>query len=109
MVHWHGIDRQDGKCRLYRRFPSYFPREIRRSYRRGRLVKSFTKYRLYRIAWSLGVSNPEGFCKADGEIFDMSNDESFQLFIRGWGRTGKEKLGNYIWNRLYDLNRITIV
>ena len=103
---WRGLDKYDGKKRIYRSIPSYFPRKTRRQYRRGCLMTSFTRYKLLRIAWKLVVSNPEGFDKSDCEFVGLNDDEGFKHFVSGWNRTTKDDIISYIWNHLYDTNQI---
>jgi hypothetical protein len=99
---WIALDRCDGKQRLYRCLPSFMSIQSHPLYRRGRLVTSFTRYKLLRIAWKIGVSNPDGFGRDDCDFFGLNNQEGFQQFILGWKGINKITLGDYIWNYLYD-------
>ena len=104
---WRGLDRGDDRQRLYQSLPGYYPGKIRRMYRRGRLVTSFPKDKLLRIAWKIGVSNPEGFGKEDCQFIGINgNGQGLEFFLTGWGDATKDIIGNYIWNRLYDTNEI---
>jgi len=103
---WRGLDKYDGKRRLYRSIPSYFPGKIRRRYRRGRLITSFTHYKLLRIAWKLDVSNPEGFDKSDGEFMELDDNDGFEHFVNGWNDNTKDDIAIYIWNRLHETDEI---
>ena len=106
---WRGIDRGDDRYRLYQKLPHYFPGKIRRRYRRGRLMESFNQVKLIKIAWKVGVSNPDGFDRSDCEFLGCPLDEGFEHFVDGWNGTKKLALMNYIWNHLNDSNAITAI
>ncbi len=71
-----------------------------------RLINSFSKDRLMKIAWQAGVSNPDGFDRTDATFFGLNNQSAFDWFQTGWDTTSKTILGIYIWNRFHDLDEI---
>lgn len=101
-IKWRGIDRGDGKYRLYKTVPHHVPDMIRRRNHRGRLMYSFDKVKLMKIAWKIGVSNPDGFNKKS----ELNSNRGIQHFIDGWTRTNKPALMSYIWNHLANNNKI---
>lgn len=100
---WYGIDRGDDRYRLRQNVPY---RLSRKSDHRGRLIDSFSKYKLLRIAWKIGVSNPEGFSKDDAEFLGLDDYSGFEHFLSGWEGMRKTQLTNYVWNRLHDLDQV---
>lgn len=104
---WKGLDKGDEKKRLYKCLPKYYPVKLRRRYRRGILMSSFPIRKLLKIAWNIGVSNPDGFDKSDMKYLGFPDEESaLSFFLNGWVNTDKESICNYIWNRLYDTDQI---
>lgn len=105
---WRGLDKNDGKYRIYQSIPDYLPGKIRRKYRRSKLMSSFTNLQLKRVAWKVGVTNQEGFDISDSKFWGASSAEGFKIFIKGWSNTSKSTLMDYIWNKLDDLDLISI-
>lgn len=97
---WIGLDRCDGKQRLFRYVPGLTLRRDR--FPKGRCMISFSRHKLLRIAWKIGVNNPDGFARDDCNFFGLTDGEGFTHFTLGWKETNKIILGNYIWNHLYD-------
>lgn len=107
---WRGIDRGDDRKRIYRKLHRYCPGKIRRNHRRGRLISSFPKHKLLRIAWKIGVSNPDGFGREDFQYWGIDDEEEgFEFFLSGWTDETKDCIENYIWGRLYDTDEIIAV
>lgn len=106
---WKGVDRHDGKYRLYQTVPGYFPGKIRRQHRRGKLMTSFDRIKLIKIAWKTGVANPESFDRSDCDILGLTDKQGFHCFVNGWTGTNKPTLIQYIWNHLYDSDNIITV
>lgn len=77
----------DGRYRLYQKIPHYFPGKIRRQYRRGRFMSSV---KLLRIAWKVGVVNPDGFDISDCPFWNVTPEQGFELFVIGWENITKE-------------------
>jgi hypothetical protein len=109
LTSWRGIDRRDGKYRLYKRIPSYCPGKMRNKSLRGRLMNSFTKFKLIKIAWKIGVANPDSFDSNDAKLFNLTDEEGFKHFAEGWNNSNKDDIMNYIWNHLYDADAISVI
>lgn len=105
---WRGLDRGDGRYRLYQKIPHYFPGKIRRQYRRGRLMSTFSRVKLLRIAWKVGVVNPDGFDISDCPFWNVTPEKGFEFFVNGWEGTTKETLIQYLWNKLEETDQILV-
>lgn len=103
---WKGLDKGDGKYRIYRVLPSCLPATFHAQYSRGVLIQKFTKLKLMRIAWILCVSNPDGFSNLDARMFSMNDLSGFCHFMSGWTTTKKDILIEYIWNHLLDTDSV---
>jgi hypothetical protein len=106
---WRGLEKGDGQYRLYRTIPQYRPGKIRRHSRKGRLMKSYTTIQLMKIAWKIGVTNPEGFDLESCHHWGCEPADGLRFFITGWTGTTKDQLMNHIWNHLYDTDEIHMV
>jgi hypothetical protein len=105
---WNFLERGDGRLRLQRT-----ARIIRRfkdgtvhvRFKRSshRLMASFSRRKLLKIAWKTDVTNPEGFDRGDTRFLGVDDDIGFEFYKTGWVSTTKIVIGRYIWNRLYDL------
>lgn len=99
---WRGIETWTDNYRVYKR-------TTKKPHRKGRLLKSFTYSQLLKLAWEIGVSNPEGFSDYDSKFLGYDDGDGFNSFISGWYDTNKSDLINYIWNRLYDTDNIICI
>jgi hypothetical protein len=102
-IKWRGIDHRDGKHRLYKIIPGCIRDKIRYRNQNGRVMHSFSKIKLIKIAWKIGVNNPEGFNK---KTSTLSANQGLIHFIDGWINTSKPSLAGHIWNHLADNNSI---
>lgn len=103
---WIGLDYGDGNYRLYRCIPYYFPANSKCRYIKGRLMKSFSQYKLLKIAWKIGVANPDGFDISDSYFININSKVAFDFFVMGWNGIKKKMLIQYIWNKLEETDKI---
>ena len=96
---WKGLDKQDGKLRLYRHTSKKFKEN-------GCEITRFTRNRLLRIAWKLDVVNPDGFARYDSIFFELDDNDGFNFFMKGWGGATKQEISKYIWSRLEEIQEI---
>lgn len=101
---WRGLDKGDNHLRLYK--SKHF---LDRGNHCGRIISSYTKDELIKVAWKIGVTNPEGFDTEECDFWEIPHDEVFEIFASGWSRVDKKTVANYIWNRLYDTDAIDMV
>ena len=100
-LRWMGLDRGDGCYRLYQE-----GRIETKRHQRGRLMTSFSKEKLLRIAWDIGVFNPDSFGKSECRFWGVTCREGFNMFVTGWERSSKNTIIQYIWNTLEDNDEI---
>lgn len=105
-MEWYGLLAHDRRPRLYQSVPNCFPRRVRSQCTKGRLPDSFTRVKLISIAWKVGVTNPDGFDQTDCNSFNITLAEGYKIYVDGWSAIKKERLINYIWNRLEETDRV---
>ena len=107
---WKGIDHGDNRYRLITSYISdaRLSKKSKGSKKssKGRLMNSFNRKRLLRIAWEMGVSNPDGFSRIDCEFFDVDLNQGFAFFASAWHNMFKQSICNYIWNHLDETDEI---
>ncbi len=92
-IKWLGINRNDGRYRIYKR-------ESRYKHVKGRLISSFTRSKLIKIAWKIGASN----------LIGMNHDYcKFKDYINGWNRSTKSILCQHIWHHLHLNKRVITI
>ena len=106
---WKGLDKGDNQYRLYQSLSRNFPRKLRSYNKRGKLMKTFNMHQLLEIAWKTGVTNPDGIDRTDARFWGLSYLQGFEFYLTGWEGVSKTHLMNYIWNRLYDTERIRTI
>lgn len=102
-IKWRGIDKRDGRYRLYKRTSKHVNRRPNKS---GKLIDSFSKSKLIKIAWKIGVANPDGFDQNDAKYLRCGLQSGYIHYKNGWMEINKKIIGNYVWNRLYDTDKI---
>lgn len=105
---WNFLDKGDGRLRLQRKAGTkrYFKDgkvHVRFKKQSRKLIASFSREKLIKIAWKSDVTNPEGFDRDDAKFLGVTDDIGFDFYKTGWISTKKIVIGRYIWNRLYDL------
>lgn len=93
---WYGIDRGDGRYRLYRKLNAKrhsvpttksFPGKITK--RRGKLITSFSRSELIDIAWSVNKS-----------------DNTYAKFVSAHENANKRELMSAVWSELNSQSKI---
>ena len=104
-----GLDIGDGKYRLIFSKPQFLSYKIRKLHDRGRVITSFSKYELIKLAWKIGVINPYGI-RHHEMIGDEYCDEQdyFRCFAVGWKHCTKYDMSIYIWSHLQNTDNIII-
>ena len=103
---WMGLDRGDGRYRLYQKMPKHHKRRRSQRHKRGWLMSSFSKEDLLIIAWEIGVFNPDGFGKSDCRFWGVTSKQGFKLFLIGWEPSDKNTIIQYMWNTLEENDEI---
>lgn len=108
MYTWDFFEKGDHRLRLRRKATTtrrFKDGKIRIRFKRPsqRLITSFSKAKLLKIAWKSDVTNPDGFDRNDAKFLGVTDDTGFEFYKTGWSLTTKLIIGRYIWNRLHDL------
>jgi hypothetical protein len=106
---WDFHDKGDGRLRLRRKTHTvrrFKDGKIQIRFKKPsqRLISSFSKAKLLKIAWKCDVTNPDGFDRGDAKFLGVSDKMGFDFYKTGWCSTKKMIIGRYIWNRLHDLH-----
>jgi hypothetical protein len=106
---WDFYEKGDGRLRLRRNHLTtrhFKEGKIRVRFKKPsqKLITSFSKAKLLRIAWKCDVTNPDGFDRGDAKFLGIEDHVGFNFYKTAWSSTKKQVLGRYIWNRLYDLH-----
>jgi hypothetical protein len=103
MGKWYGIISNDRRKRVIKRIPQYYPTSPIQH--RVRLLESFTLDKLIKLAWNIGVTNPEGMNNETFQLEDARDRSTYITFATGWRACPKRVMANYIWNRLVEIDR----
>lgn len=106
---WDFFEKGDGRLRLQRKTCTtrrFKDGKVHVRFKKPsqRLISSFSRMKLMKIAWKCEVTNPDGFDRGDAKFLDVSDEVGFEFYKTGWTTTTKTIMGRYIWNRLYDLH-----
>jgi hypothetical protein len=72
----------------------------------GRRIDTIIRHELLQIAWTIGVTNLEGFTIAMCTARNLSLDDGFVEFTKAWVKGNKTELCNAVWTRFEELGVI---
>ena len=101
-IRWRGFDYKDGQRRLIEQEVGDGIRD-KRMKSRGRVITTFQRDTLIKVAWEIGVSNPNG---DNINLFDINLEKGFEIFLDGWRWINRNLIANDIWNRLIVIGGI---
>ncbi|MEO6067395.1 MAG: hypothetical protein ABIQ41_05385 [Gemmatimonadales bacterium] len=104
-MEWRGLLDHDRRPRIYQKVPSCFGRRAASQAKRGRVLDSFTRVKLIRIAWKVGVENPQGYTKDNCKRFIRSGNY-YEKYVDGWKGLQKYRVTQYLWNHMLKTNQV---
>lgn len=95
---WKGLSFKDRKRRITKIYTNWLLAPKYYSFKRGKLLGSFNKSQLIKIAWEIGIDKDKN-----------PNFTNFERYSRLWRFYSKETIANKIWNYLRLTNNIIYI